>query len=154
MVGLEEITNILNKYLEKFELTAKADTDFAYYPDDNLITYALVVSERMNEMFMKAVNSISKDIKADIFLLSLMHEIGHHETWDLLEDEEIEESEIIKECAAVDDSVNEAYYFAPDEYAATSWGVNYILEHQAEVASLWEELQPAILKFYEINNIH
>ena len=49
--GEERINKILNRYLEKFDLTANLDTDFAYYYSKNMVTYSFVVSEKYDIMF-------------------------------------------------------------------------------------------------------
>ena len=152
--GEERINKILNKYLEKFDLTATLDTEFAYYYSKNIVTYSFFVLEKYDTMFKKVCDKIAKNnMNADIFLLSLFHEIGHAETIEDLSDEDIYFSMIMKEEIS-EGIVNEKeYFYAPDEYIATQWGVKYIQEHDKEIADLWAELQPAILQFYIDNDI-
>ena len=152
--GEERINKILNKYLEKFDLTANLDTDCAYYYYKNMVTYSFVVSEKYDIMFKNVCNKIAKrNIEADIFLLSLFHEIGHAETIEDLSDEEIYSSTIVKEKVSEGAIDEKEYFYAPDEYIATQWGVKYIQEHNKEIADLWVELQSAILQFYVVNDI-
>ena len=152
--GEERINKILNKYLEKFDLTANLDTDFAYYYYKNMVTYSFVVSEKYDIMFKKVCNRIAKrNIEADIFLLSLFHEIGHAETIEDLSDEEIYSSTAVKEKVSEGAVDEKEYFYAPDEYVATQWGIKYIQEHDKEISELWTELQPAILQFYADNDI-
>ena len=154
MTGLDNVTTILNEYLEKFDLKTEPDTDFAYYYADNLITYAFVISERMDEMFWRAAHTIDPELKVDTFLLSLFHEIGHNETIDGLTDEENYISDTMKKEINSENETAETYFYAPDEYAATAWAVNYINDNKEEVMELWKKLQPAILNFYASNDIH
>ena len=152
--GEERINKILNKYLEKFDLTANLDTDFAYYYSKNMVTYSFVVSEKYDIMFKKVCDKIAKsNMNADIFLLSLFHEIGHAETIEDLSDEDIHFSMIMKEEISEGVLNEKEYFYAPDEYIATHWGVKYIQEHDKEISELWAELQPAILQFYVDNDI-
>ena len=88
---LNVISNILNDFLEPFECTAYADTDFAYYMQSNKISYALVITDKHEKTFMNFVTKLFPNIKADPFLWSFLHELGHHETADDFEDEEYEE---------------------------------------------------------------
>ena len=152
--GEERINKILNKYLEKFDLTATLDTEFAYYYSKNIVTYSFFVLEKYDTMFKKVCDKIAKsNMNADIFLLSLFHEIGHAETIEDLSDEEIYSSTVVKEKVSEGAIDEKEYFYAPDEYIATQWGVKYIQEHDKEIADLWAELQPAILQFYEDNDI-
>lgn len=149
----DNITKVINKFLEPFELKSAAGTDFAYYYTDNIVEYTLVVSARMDRMFREFAETLGLIHKVDVFLLSLLHEVGHHETYDELDDADITYSADIKATLTTNDCDVETYFNLPDEYAATEWAVNYINTHTAEVASLWQELQPAILQFYIDNNI-
>ena len=152
--GEERINKILNKYLEKFDLTAMLDTEFAYYYSKNIVTYSFFVLEKYDTMFKKVCDKIAKNnMNADIFLLSLFHEIGHAETIEDLSDEEIYSSIAVKEKVSEGAIDEKEYFYAPDEYIATQWGVKYIQEHDKEITDLWAELQPAILQFYIDNDI-
>ena len=152
--GEERINKILNKYLEKFDLTANLDTDFAYYYSKNMVTYSFVVSEKYDTMFKKVCDKIAKNnMNVDIFVLSLFHEIGHAETIEDLSDEEIYSSTVVKEKVSEGAIDEKEYFYAPDEYIATQWGMKYIQENNKEISELWTELQPAILQFYVDNDI-
>ena len=152
--GEERINKILNKYLEKFDLTAMLDTEFAYYYSKNIVTYSFFVLEKYDTMFKKVCDKIAKNnMNADIFLLSLFHEIGHAETIEDLSDEEIYSSTVVKEKVSEGAIDEKEYFYAPDEYIATQWGIKYIQEHDKEITELWTELQPAILQFYIDNDI-
>ena len=79
---LEIIDDIINNFTEThFGVCASMDTDFFYDPEEDDITYAFVVSEINDKMFMDCVHSIEPNLNCDIFLLSLLHEVGHHFTW-------------------------------------------------------------------------
>lgn len=162
--GLDKIEIILNSFLQKYECVAKFNTDFAYYPASNIITYTFCCSEISDMLFTEVINRLCPEIHCDIFLWSFLHELGHHETIDDLEDDEItycfnEKRRIEQEqenCENVKQKIDIArqYYILPDELAATQWAVNYMRTHIAEMRTLWEEeLKPAIINFYEINQV-
>lgn len=149
----KQINSILNKFLEPFECEACKDEDFAYYYASNYITYTLVCSEIDNRCFMEKVHKIAPNLNCDIFLASFFHELGHHMTMEDLDEEELDFSYIMKreidEWDFTREEANRFYMDLPDEDAATRWGCQYMLEHQAEVAQLWSKLQPAILGLYK-----
>lgn len=89
--------------------------------------------------------------------MSFFHELGHHETIDEWEDDEyldmMIQKEKINKMKVSQKEKNFIYFNTPDEKRATEWGLTYIMNHSQEIALLWNNLQQAILKFYELNDI-
>lgn len=149
--GLAPIETILNDFLKPFNCTAKMGLDFSYNFITEEITYSLVEINQAGDIFLLDAESRFPQVHAPLFLWSFLHELGHRITEDELEPKEIFESEMIKFHEAYD---NDLFYFtAPDEYAATDWAGNYMIEHEQEVFELWEKLVPAIRNFYVVNNV-
>ena len=156
--GVTVINNILNEFLEQFDCSADIGEDFCYWERTSEINYAFVVASNNDIWFKEFANSLMPNLNCDIFLLSLFHEIGHHETIDDIEDD------VLRECWKIKGELNQKktftkednfrYFNLPDEKAATEWGLQYMIDHKAEVADLWRKLQPAILNFYRLNDIH
>lgn len=150
IVGIDKLTNTLDKFLEEFECTSIVDTDFYCLTTSNVIAVSLVVSEKHSSSFMSRVNRLYPDIHADEFLWSFLHEVGHIETIDDLDDDELYFSETQKKNENI---TNEVYYELPDEFAATEWAANYMRENTEKVAKFWSEVQSIIMNIYKINNI-
>ena len=151
---LDRIKDLVNDFLSPFELECEFDTDFGYYPIHNLVSISLVTIDRASKNFLSFVNKEFGDITADIFLWSLLHEIGHHETWDDLTDSELELSAALKDAITDNENVSDngrdfIYFYIPDEYAATEWAANYMIENSQEIKAFWSRLQPLILDVYE-----
>lgn len=153
-MNTREIDNILNQYLSKFEVSVKAGTDFAYWYAEDVIEYAFVVSERMNNLFLNFAKSQGLRYNVDIFLLSLYHELGHHLSYEDLDDVDVNYSLDVKASLTDSDADCDIYFNLPDEIAATNWAIDYINENPEEIAGLWNQLQPAIARFYKQNNIY
>ena len=141
---LDKITNILNNFLKQFDCTAKPGTDFACYTDSNTITYALVIADKYEKTFMDFTKRLFPNIRADPFLWSTMHEIGHIET----ENDFDEEDEIAYINAIKTVTTDEEYYNIPQEYAATDWAGTFMETHEEEIKVFWNKLAPAIQNFY------
>lgn len=156
--GINEINVLINEFLEPFDLTAELGTDFDYCFLENKIHYALVVGDISSKLFIENAEARFPEARADIFLWSLLHEIGHSETLDDLEDG-VEElcMEIKRELSEhADWSIEHrhmVYFNCPDEYAATDWAGEYIIAHNNELAIFWNKLQKAINNFYELNGV-
>ena len=169
--GVEEVTAIINEFLEPYELTCELGADFAYYPGEDRITYAFTYVDIDASGFMASVERLNPEVNADIFLWSLLHEIGHHETIDMMTNRENrycdrfkkklnKRTEKINKRLAKGKKVKlsamaelEAYYDVLDERLATEWAVEYANTHQEELAEFWEKLAPAIKNFYELNEV-
>lgn len=152
--GIEKINHILNDFLEPFECEVEVGPDFAYYYGSSTIMYSFVVSERMDRLFMGFAKSIGLKADIDIFLLSFMHEWGHHMTLEDLSDGEYKYSQDIKETLSSSDADCDIYFNLPDELAATTYAIDYINSHEKELKLWWEtKLQPAIIEFYKLNEV-
>ena len=150
IVGMDKLTNVLDKFLEEFECTSIVDTNFYCLIASNVIAVSLVVSEKNSSSFMSRVNRLYPDIHADEFLWSFLHEVGHIETINTLDDDELYFSKTQKKNENI---TNEVYYELPDEFAATEWAANYMRENTEKVAKFWNEVQSVIVNIYKINNI-
>lgn len=150
IVGMDKLTNVLDKFLEEFKCTSIIDTNFYCLITSNVIAVSLVVSEKNSSSFMSRVNRLYPDIHADEFLWSFLHEVGHIETINTLDDDELYFSKTQKKNENI---TNEVYYELPDEFAATEWAANYMRENTEKVAKFWNEVQSVIMDIYKINNI-
>lgn len=155
--GVEAIENILNKFLESFECEAKLGSDFSYWYSDSLICFALAISESSDRDFQEFCRELQPELHCDTFLLSFMHELGHHETLDEWDDDEYLDMKIQKEkinkMKVSQKEKNFMYFNIPDERRATEWGLQYMMEHQTEITQLWDRLRQAIFQFYKLNDI-
>ena len=161
--GANKLENTINKFLAPFELTSCLSSDFSYEFAKDRVNFSLTVTDRSSKYFQDFIHSIWKDVAIDTFLISLLHEVGHAETWDDLEDEDIAYSDDMKVfiqeelAAGVTEARRKELYFEyfnlPDEIAATTWAIEYIKENAAEIALDWVIISKAIIEFFEANEI-
>lgn len=157
--GVKKINDIISELVSQFDCTCEMGLDFSYYYDSSNITWSILVSETADDSFNKFLKEEYPDITADIFLWSLLHEIGHHETCDMWTEEEqlhFDELKIkLEEDTDDKDYLTSCieYYHIPDEYEATKWAANYIIENEEYLIEFWGKLQEAIINFYVVNNI-
>lgn len=155
MLNSSKIDFVLNNWLAQnnFECTAELGTDFAYWYDKSVITYALVVSERMDRLFLDFAKRQGLKVDCGIFLLSFFHELGHNETMDLIDDDDYKEAQTIKGTLDDTDEDCETYFNLADEYVATMWAIDYINKHETEIELLANHLMTEINNFYQENEI-
>jgi len=145
------IDDLLNRFLadNDFECTVFADTDFAYYYASSRISYSFVVSERMDRLFLDFAKRKGLTVDCGIFLLSFFHELGHNETIDDLEDDEMDYCTDVKETLTDSDADAETYFNLIDETLATEWAIDYINNNIEIVEKLAMDLQKEFDIFYK-----
>ena len=166
MTGVKELEKVINNFLEEFDLTGEMSSDFAYYYQSDKITYSLVLPQYADLYYKEFITSVWGDeflSNIDIFLVSLLHEVGHSETYDDLEDMDIAYADDMKDMISTKLSFGVAearrkelyfdYFALPDEYAATAWAIAFIKENKSKCEQIWKEMYKAIHKFYMVNEI-
>lgn len=166
LIKVEELNRVVNGFTEKFGLRAELGEDFAYYPESEVVTYSLLINERADRTFSTFLRKNFPDIEADLFLWSLLHEVGHHMTIDQWEENEQDEFDERKDRLSllyreeVDGSEEEIdnlfydYYKTPDEFEATSWAADYMRENPEEVEKFNCEMKDMLMHFFFLNDIH
>lgn len=142
---LNELHEVISDFLAPYDVTCYLGTDFSYYWVSETIEYTVLVSERQDALFQNFVDTRYPDIHAPIFLWSLLHELGHHETDDYF----TEEAHIIfDEYKAtlrpeLDKDVIE-YYNIPDEATATNWAYLFLRDNTEKVSEFWNKIKPLL----------
>lgn len=152
--GIETLEMIVNDFVKQFDCVASLSSDFWVDINKNHIYFSLFCTEESNREFMSTVNKCNPKVSMDIFLWGLLHEIFHVETYDDLTEEELDYCYKVKHLIEENKIDKMEYYNLPIERLATEGAVKYANTHIEELADLWKKLQQAILKFYELNDIH
>lgn len=137
----------LNKYLARFDLTADLAPDFFYDEREEWIGYALATPAEDEKSFREFVESFNPKFYYHDFIVSLFHEIGHHETLHTID--EVTRNEY--DCMRWSMSTME-YFTHPVELEATLWAIEYIETHIDEVNELWLAVQPLIMDLFDALN--
>lgn len=74
-----------------------------------------------------------------LFLLSLLHELGHLETDHLVEDDMDERSMLFMAQNFCGKDITQEYLRLPSEYMATTWGIDWCINHPIK-ARIWDKL--------------
>lgn len=151
--GYKPLEKEVNKLTKKFGCTAFLGTDFGYYPATQQIEFSLVVNQTDDAYFLASIKRLSPAVIMDIFLWSLLHEIGHSETYDDITMAEYEIDRLTKEQINKGEIARTEYYNCTDERLATAWAVWYANSHAIELEKQWKRIQKAIIKFYKKNKI-
>lgn len=156
MLDTSMIDKVLNDFLEPFEATAEMGDTFCYCFGSSTINYTLV-EEPEEKYFLNHVFSLAPDLKGyNGFLISFLHELGHHYTLDELSEDEVNESldtkrRINNEYTDGRIDLQEEYFNLPDEVVATNWAIEYIRNNRKKIDEFWSKLLNVIIQFYKAN---
>ena len=154
--GLKRVNRIINDFTRQFGVTAVLDTEFEAFCEDMRIGYTLYVDEDDQFFFLEDARCRYPEIKADTFLWLFMHELGHCITdgfWTPEEQEYFTNQKDSMMNVYDDQRRNDWYHACPDEFFATKWAGDYMMNHPKKIAKFWNELQAAILRMYRKNGV-
>ena len=151
-MNMEKFSEAIKDFLnyEGFEVEVVYNTDFAYDYGSSTIYYALLIPDTAGQLLMNFARQHGLKYDCGSFYLSLLHEVGHHETLDLLDDDEEEYSLKIKKQMGETDKISDilTYFNLPDEIAATKWAINYINNNKEKLQYLSNRLKPILSNIF------
>lgn len=163
--GKEQLDKVINGFVSQFGCTAEFGADFNYCYETGKLQYSLLMGATANETFIDFICENfpeAAEITDNIFIWSLLHEIGHHETWQLWSDTEQAEFDETKKlidalsmCCESDEVYAKsctAYYYILDERVATAWAANYIYFHEKELREFWRDWLEELWTFCIVND--
>lgn len=145
--------------------SAKLSDEYAYYYESESISYKLscgaVEDEWFNEFLEERFGYKCKG-SAESFVLSILHEVGHHKANDEIEGAILdfcnaEKERIDREMQDADEDYSRIlewqYFNLPDEIMATQWAVNYAKSHPRKVKKMMERMRASLMEFYMANGL-
>lgn len=159
--GLDTLNKTVSTQFAPFGLSARLSDDFSYLWETEEITFKVnsTLEDDIFEDFVKDCFGFF----GHPFLISLLHEVGHHFTLDSISqscyDYCAEQKERINAEMLSADTLEKAkaleyqYFNLPVEYLATEWAVRYCKENAETAYKIEEEILKALNNFYKENNI-
>ena len=144
-----ELNECIEAFVSKWDLYAKFSNQFAFLNDTDTVLWTLATGKTSAEKFAKFFEDCGCNVKADIFLYSILHEIGHSQTMEQISEMDWNYSQDMKQTELTD----EEYFNLPDEIAATKWAVDYLNNNTEDVKAFWDTFVPLLMKFYMKNKV-
>lgn len=162
--GIAKLNKTISKQLKPFGITkARLSTDYAYYFNSGKVDYKITdgtIEDRLFNQFV--LEKFDYEIE-DNFIFSLLHEVGHHKTFEDLTDEEWsycsqEKDRIEKEMRDAHTryavkKLEYEYFNLIDEMLATSWAVEYAKANPRKVVKMKKKSHRALKRFYKKNGV-
>ena len=164
--GLAKLNKEFSKVVRPFGIEGMVNgEDFAWYREKNIITYTLLTGTFHDEWFVEFIKERFDYDVENVFVITLLHEIGHYKTddeigvalgsWCDADKERI--SDAIQNNFNITEeeekALNWQYFYLPDEFSATAWAVKFAKENPEYIEEMWEKIEKALHKFYEKNEV-
>ena len=117
--------------IDKFNMNG----DWAFYPNENKITYSLVENKSEDIWFNEFVKKRFGYKVENTFIITVLHEIGHKMTLDDIYESEVAYDFCMREKKRIETEMEKAksekeakklefeYFSLPDEIIATEWAI-------------------------------
>lgn len=150
---MQKIAKLISKFICGTCQVYPADL-FAYSPNEPLITFCLDEATEDNRIWKEYLQETFnfKLTAENVFLMSVLHELGHHATFPNFTIEEWKE-QASEKCLEDQKFETEKEYFAayynlPIEIAATTWAIKMYNEHRPYMRAWCQRFNCAI-RHYE-----
>ena len=161
--GKKKLNKVVSAQLKNFGVKAELSTEYAYHFSKALVTFKLTENTIEDHLFDDFIFERFGYKVENTFMISLLHEVGHHLANDEIEgmifDFCIDEKDRIQKAmstAYTYDEIKELeyqYFTLPDELMATQWAINFARNNALEYDVMWENIKTALLKFYKKNGL-
>jgi len=164
--GIRKLNKTVSNELKSFGIKRAFYDDeigYCYFPSNSKISFKILEEDISDELFLEFIKDTFDYDVPNSFIISLLHEIGHHYTLDLIDEEtnafcEFEKMRIDEEMenATTEEEIkalNYQYFNLPDEIEATAWAVEYAETHPKKIKMMWNKMCNTLIEFCENNDI-
>lgn len=159
--GIEKLNEKISEFTENFGCSAEMGLDFCYWRDEEIINYSLIIPQNCDNYFTEYVlNTFDYKIQ-NIFMFSLLHEIGHHMNSEnytiaqrIFQKIKVKVIEIELNFSVFSQKKLFFQYFnSLLEKEATEWAIEYFSENEDEIEEFWKNFSENLREFYNANNL-
>ena len=149
------LVSLVDEFLKPFGVDSDFSSDFSYDPEDERVYFSIMVSERGDRLFKQYVSSHFHFETPSIFMLSLLHEVGHAYTMPTLSELRIradhQAKKLIEEALSMDDDdeIYSLYFDLGIEKVATAWAVDYYKANRKRCDDFYSRFLQTLKAEYE-----
>ena len=157
MCGINEdmLVEMVDEFLSPFGCDSDFSSDFSYDPEDDRVYFSIIVSERADRLFKEYVSTHFQFETPSIFMLSLLHEVGHAYTLGTFSEMEMENAHDAKKLIETalemsnSDEIYSLYFDLKIEKVATAWAVNYYRNNRKRCDDFYSKFVSALHAEYK-----
>lgn len=153
--GIDKLLNICTDFvneIDEFE-DVQMGVEFFCYPTTNEIFISLVASENAVEEFMTTLLERTDVRDISEFTWSLLHEVGHCETWGVMTKRTTNHCRNVKRKIMQGKQPSVNYYYLTDERIATDWAIKFVENNYEKVKKFDKRILKYLKKFIIDNEI-
>lgn len=149
------LISLVDEFLEPLGCDSDFDSDFSYDPEDEKIYFSITISERAERLYKEYVKTKFNFNIPNIFIMCLLHEVGHFYTLNTFSKMKIETDhqakELIETALEMDDSdeIYSLYFDLSIEKIATAWAVDYYRINQKKCDDFYLKFKSALINEYK-----
>ena len=164
-IDFDRLVEIVDEFVAPFGLDSDYDADFYYDSEETRVYFSIVISERSVRLFKEYIKNTFNFDAPNIFMISLLHEIGHAETLDTVSTKQLKADHKAKEALtqALDamsnddpnyDKVFSTYFDLTIEKIATQWAVDYYKANRKKCDDFYSIFLNALQKEFKRIDLH
>ena len=149
------LVEMIDEFLKPFGVDSDFSSDFSYDPDDDRVYFSIIVAERSDRLFKQYVSTHFHFETPSIFMLSLLHEVGHAYTLHTFSKMRLkaahEAKKLIEETLKTDnsDEIYSLYFDLSIEKVATAWAVDYYRTNRKRCDDFYSRFLQTLKAEYE-----
>ena len=149
------LVEMVDEFLEPFGVDSDFSSDFSYDPEDDRVYFSIIVAERSDRLFKQYVSTHFHFETPSIFMLSLLHEVGHAYTLHTFSKMRLktahEAKKLIEEALEIDnsDEIYSLYFDLSIEKVATAWAVDYYKANRKRCDDFYSRFLQTLKAEYE-----
>lgn len=149
------LVSLVDEFLEPLGCGADFSSDFGYDPENDTIYFSIAISERANRLFKSYIEKIFHFKVPHIFMISLLHEVGHFYTYHDFSKMRIETAhsakDLLEEALKMDndDEIYSLYFDLSIEKVATAWAVDYYRKNMKRCEDFYSKFEKTLKAEYE-----
>jgi hypothetical protein len=149
------LVSLVDEFLEPLGCGADFSSDFGYDPEDDTIYFSIAISERADRLFKSYIEKTFHFNVPHIFMISLLHEVGHFYTLHTFSKMRIEAAhsakDLIEEALKMDndDEIYSLYFDLSIEKVATAWAVDYYRKNMKRCEDFYSKFEKTLKAEYE-----
>lgn len=149
------LVSLVDDFLEPFGCDSDFSNDFSYDPEDERVYFSIAITERADRLFKSYIEKTFHFNVPHIFMISLLHEVGHFYTLHTFSKMRLEAAhsakKLIEEALEMDDDdeIYSLYFDLSIEKVATAWAVDYYRKNMKRCEDFYSKFEKTLKAEYE-----
>lgn len=152
--GVDSLVTLCSDFVNEIDdFEVSLGLNFECYPTENEIFISVLACANSVQEFRENLLSRTKIDDISEFTWSLLHEVGHCQTWHSMNERTINHCRYIKRKINRGSLPTTTYYVLTDERIATDWAINFVEDNYKMVKAFDKMALQLLTEFFVENDI-